>query len=269
MTDTQQEPHEIVVEAPMALVAPTPRALTHNADDIDVLLQMAVDKDLDIAKLKELIALREHVEDRNAAREFFDAMAAFQAECPPAPKNKTAKFATKSGAEMSYKYAELDVVAKHVAPYLHKHGLSYSWDTKIEGNYLTVICHVRHRSGHTVPSSTVLPVDNPSAMSPAQKVGAAMTFGQRKTLCQSLGITTGEPDTDGVAIDHSPRVTQDQADTIAEVMESNGTNKARFMKWLGVEKLTDLPAARYDGVLAELERVRKAKEAKADRSEGT
>ena len=256
----QQEPRAVVLRGESVPVV----AESNDTVSMTNLLQMAVEKNLDVDKLEKLIALKERMEDRNAAHEFFDAMAAFQAECPPVPKNKMAKFATRSGAEMNYAYAELDIIAKHIGPHLHKRGLSYSWDTKIEGNSLTVICYARHRSGHVVASSTVLPIDNPSAMSPAQKVGAAMTFGQRKTLCQAFGITTAETDTDarGESVDPTP-ITDHQASDIEALLSDAKASRQKFLDYLKAESVEKLRAVDYPRAVALLQEKIRAREAKA------
>ena len=220
--------------------------------------------------LEKLVALFNQQEDRAAAREFSAAMAAFQAECPPIRKASTAEIVTTSGARYSYQYAELDMIANTIRPLLHKHGLSYTWDSSEAGGLLACTCTIRHANGHSVASKFTCSIDSAAKMSGAQKSGAALTYAKRQALIQALGLTTGEPDTDGAASRHAetgPTITEDQAanlDAMLDELKAKDPHiKARFLRHLKAEKLGDILASRFKGCVEMLEAKRAEQGGKA------
>lgn len=233
-------------------VAPRP-ASTSMAE----LLYMAVEKGTPVAELKELVALHEHMSQRQAQQDFAAAMAQFQAECPSIKKSSTAKFNTRGGGEMSYTFAALDEIAATVNPILARHGLSYNWDATVTGSSLTCVCTVRHCNGFSTSSTVTLPTDSASAMSSQQKIGSALTFARRLSLTSALGLTTTDDDTDGRDAGGGT-ITDEQADTLTALLEDVGANAAKFLRFLGVPSLSALPANRYDDAVAALERKRAA-----------
>ncbi|MES2524012.1 MAG: ERF family protein [Gemmatimonadota bacterium] len=231
-------------------VAPRPAA-TSMAE----LLYMAVEKGTPVAELKELVALHEHMSQRQAQQDFAAAMAAFQAECPSIKKSSTAKFTTRGGGEMSYTFAALDEIADTVNPILAKHGLSYNWDSTVTASSLTCVCTVRHCNGFSTSSSITLPTDSASAMSSQQKIGSALTFARRLSLTSALGLTTTDDDTDGRDV-NVVNVTDEQAETLTALLEDVGADRARFLTYLGVSAFSELAASRYNDAVAALERKR-------------
>lgn len=216
------------------------------------LLQLAVNKGTPVAELRELVALHEHMNARQAEQDFFDALGNFQAECPPIKKNKTAKFATEGGGRMSYTYATIDEIARAVGPLLRKHGFSYRWDSEEQNNKLVCTCILQHRNGHSTRSSIALPSDSKAAMSAQQKVGAALTFARRLSLTSALGLTTTDDDTDG-RDDTASAITPEQADALNTLIDDVGVNRPRLMRWLGVDSLAKIPAAHYASTVQMIE----------------
>jgi hypothetical protein len=217
------------------------------------LLQLALEKGTPVESLEKLVALHERVEERNARRAFFEAMAAFQAECPPIHKASTAEITTNKGGKYKYTYAELDEIARTINPFLAKHGLSYSWNSKVDGKALTCWCTARHRDGYSgEPVEFTLPIDNPSAMSDQQKVGAALTFAKRQTLTSAFGLVTTDDDTDAAEVDPTP-VSEDQLLVLEDLLTESGADRARFLKYLGVDKIEDLPRIRFQEAVTALE----------------
>lgn len=219
------------------------------------LLQLAVEKGLPVEQMEVLARLHDRARDREAAEEFARAMSAFQQECPPITHSKKAKITTTGGGSYSYTYAELDAIARVINPICAKHGLSYSWNMSVdEKNRLTCECVVRHLNGHIAPPSTfTLPIDNKSAMSEQQKVGAAATFAKRQTLIAALGITTSDDDFDGAAqVDPTP-ITEDQATHLEDQIAETQTDLRRFLKHFEIAKVADLPRVQYKAALAVLD----------------
>lgn len=239
-------------EAPRAAVS-----VPIEGGSVTDLLRIAVERGTPVAELKELVALHDQMAQRQARQEFAAAMAAFQQECPPIKHERTASIVTSKGSSYKYTYAELDVIAKKVNPILARHGLSYRWNTKVEGNTLTCECVVSHTAGHSESSFFALPVENPSAMSPQQKVGAAYTFAQRRSLSAALGITTTDDDTDAGDVDPKP-VSEEQLHTIEDLCaerDMTGRRLEKFLAHMGVANLDEIRAVDYQKAVNTLKQV--------------
>jgi hypothetical protein len=206
-----------------------------------------------VEALEKLVALHERVEANRAAGEFAKAMAEFQQRCPSIPKTSTAKIATAGGSSYSYKYAELDQIASVVGPILSDLGVSYSWDSDVVGDVLKCSCTIRHSNGHTVTSTFSCPTDTKAAMSGAQKFGAALTYARRQSLIQVLGLTTCDPDDDGATQASVTKIDRNQAANIESLMSEVGADRAKFLHYMGVASIEDIPVSGFQKAVNSLQ----------------
>lgn len=237
----------------------TPAALTRTdaSAPITELLRAAVMQGTPVEQLERLVDLHEKMDARQAQRDFAAAMAAFQMECPSIKRSSTANFSTRGGGAMSYTFAALDEIATTINPILAKHGLSYTWDATVDGGSLTCVCTVRHCNGFSTSSSIKLPTESPSAMSSQQKVGSALTFAKRLSLTSALGLTTTDEDTDGRDTDgDSGAINDKQIERLEALIVEVNANLPKFLKYLGVESLGEIPAAKYTAAVKDLEKKR-------------
>jgi hypothetical protein len=241
------------------------------AMDIAALMASAVEQGAGgVEALERLVALQERIMDRNARQSYFDALKSFQAECRAIPKNKTASIASRSGTGYSYAFADLEQIVSVVRPVLDKHGLSFSFDSKVEGTNITTTCTLRHRDGHAEQSSFTCPVASPNpGMSEQQKYGGAFTFSRRYALVGALGLATTDEDTDGREqpdLDEEGVITDEQALTLEALANDVGADWPKFMFYLGrlcqidcqLPDIRQLPASHYKTALAALNRKAKA-----------
>lgn len=160
--------------------------------------------------------------------QFNEAMAKFQAECPPIKKTK-AGGKTANGA-VAYYYAPLDAIVSQTKALIQKHGFSYTVKTSASKDTLTAICVVKHVAGHSEESSFEVPSGGGTAiMSGPQKVAAALTFAKRYAFCNAFGIMTGDEDNDAAAkVDVSKEYTPF---LLAENMIKAERSPARLIKY--------------------------------------
>lgn len=236
--------------------APSSALVQADAGSPAALLHEAVVRGASVEQLKELVGLHERIEERQARKAYFDAMAKFQAKCPPIRRSSVAKFNTRGGGEMSYTFAALDEIATTANPILTECGLSYTWDSKIESGVITCVCTVRHVLGHHESASIQLPTDSASAMSSQQKVGAALTFARRLSLTQALGLTTTDDDIDGRDTSGGA-ISEEQVHQLVALATEVKADMPRFLKFCGVDSLDKIPAHRFADAVALLERKRK------------
>ncbi len=229
-----------------------------DAEQGDSLVRLALDKGVSVEVLERTVALQERVADRHARGAYFEALAAFQSECKEIRQSKIVDYVTKSGAHVHYSYAPLPEITRAIRPLLAMHNLSYSFTAEQAGNTLNIVCVLRHIDGHEERSSFPVPIDSSASMSVAQKSGAALTYGRRQSLIAVLGLTTADQDTDAPDIGGEVEyITDAQAANLDDLIESVGVDRARFLKWLDVEKLADLEAGRLRHAITALEEKRK------------
>lgn len=229
------------------------------------LLHAAVKQGTPVAELKELVQLHEHMEEREARKNFFAAIAAFQEEVGPVVRRRKADVATRSGDEMKYNYANVDDILSDVRPTLIKHGLSLKWDQKLEGVNSTTFVTVMHIGGHSETSSFTVPTESRAGMSPQQKVGAATSYAQARALGLALGITTTDAEPD--AVDPTP-VTDEQLADIQEACEKHGVPMERFLKALEVKAAGEIRRVDYMRALQLIDDFAERQAAKAAKAGG-
>ena len=238
-----------VVERP----SPPPPAVTEVTALIQAIERAAVNPAVDVDKMERLFALQERMLARNAEAQFNAALTAAQSEMGRISADATnpqtrSKYAT---------YGKLDSVLR---PIYTKHGFSLSFDegAATKADHVMVICYVAHTSGHSRRYQKEMPADGKGAkggdvMTKTHASGAAMSYGMRYLLKGIFNVAIGEEDNDGNSSDRSQYITEAQAKELKAKITKVGANEAQFMKFLKVEKLSDLPAKKYAAAIQALE----------------
>ena len=208
----------------------------------EALLNVVSNPDIDPDRLEKFLDLQIKMEERGAKRQFNEALAMFQGECPIIKKNSSVDFTAKSGGRTKYNYASLDEIVYQIKPILSKYGLSFSFNVRNTGNpelneLLTKIYHV---SGHSETFSHFYkPLHNDTRMNDSQRIKSALTFAKRAGLESALGIVNAEEDQDAARLIDTP-ASESTIEQIKELMERTGSDEAKLLKFLKVEKLEDL-----------------------------
>ena len=173
-------------------------AITAVAEEAEMspqaLITLAIEKNVSVETMEKLMDLQDRWEIKKSKKQFDEAMASFQIDCPVIEKKKEVK--NNSGMVL-YSYAPLEVIVKETKNLLKKHGFNYSFKTKTEKDNMTVECIAKHIGGHSESSTMEVPtVGGTGIMSAPQKVASAMTFAKRYTFCNVFGIITADEDID-------------------------------------------------------------------------
>lgn len=161
------------------------------------MLAVAIERGASMDQLQKLMELQERWE-RNQSRKAFDAaIAAAKAEIKPIVKKREVDFTTAKG-RTNYKYEDFALIASEVDPILSKHGLSYRYRARQDGNKLTVTCILAHRDGHSEETELTAFNDESGNKNSIQGIGSAATYLQRYTLKLALGLAAAKDD-DGAA----------------------------------------------------------------------
>ena len=214
------------------------------------IIQSAVDRGMEPAHLTQLFDLQERWEKNRAAERFGEAMAKFQANCPVVHKAKSAK---SSGNFQGYSYASYDDVMRAAAPVLKECGLAISFSTEQVEKQLKVTCRIRHGI-HYEDHSLTVPVPD-MRVNDTQKYGGALSYAKRYALCAALNIVTSDEDNDAEGL-HDP-INQDQYALIEELLAETKADKAKFLSWLGVDAIGNIPASDFQKAYSALQQKRK------------
>lgn len=200
------------------------------------LLERAMSSGAGLDVIEKFMGLQERWEANQARKAFDAAVAAAKAEITPIQRNAT--------GHNSKKYADFAAIATVVDPILSSHGLSYRFRTS-QGERISVTCILAHKAGHCEETTLSGPADQSGNKNAIQAIGSTLTYLQRYSLVQMLGLAAANDD-DGKIAAGKPTITEDQADKLMDLIEANGKDRAKFLKWAKVETLADIPADQYE-----------------------
>jgi hypothetical protein len=196
-TTKPEESQQLAMLEPPESQLPARQVASLTGINIAALIDKAVDAKAAIEVLKELRAMERDIAAERSKAAFDESMSGFQVECEPILKEKGVP--TSSGA-MAYKYAPIEAIEIQIRPLCRKHGFSHTFDTdttSAEG-WVIAKCLVTHKDGHSRVSTAKFPLGTKTnIMSNTQQYAAALTFANRRALCNAYGLILVGEDLDG------------------------------------------------------------------------
>lgn len=214
-------------------------------------IKLAIEKGLPVETMERLFALHKEVKADNAKEAFVTAMANFQKRVKTIKKTKSVF--GKDG-KVRYQYAPIDSIVEQVKEPLSDNGMSYSWESTSKEKMMMVVCKVTHIQGHTEQSSFEIPIGS-EYMTMPQQYAAALSFARRYTLCNVLGISTADEDTDATTVDKEQDAKSVKARIVFLLKALGEKNSTKAECEVAVKKLTqlDLTEKNYGEVVERLE----------------
>lgn len=196
------------------------------------LVSMAVESGADIEKLERLMDLQERWEAQNSRKQFLEAMAEFQRNCPDILKLKQAHNSL---------YAPLGDIVAQIRNPLADCGLSYRFEQD-HSNGVRVKCIVSHVGGHSESTEMSAQADTSGSKNGIQAIASTVTYLSRYTLTAALGIVTADADIDGrLPSDAGDFVDEQQyRDLFIALCDKNGIFTPQGQKIATAFKITDL-----------------------------
>jgi hypothetical protein len=240
-------------------------AVASNTDQVSsimaVIERVALNPDVDIAKMEKLLDMQERVLNRNSRMAFASDLAAMQSEMPSIAENG----AIMHDKKLHSRYATFEDINDAVKPVLQAHGFAISFRVKQDAQ-IEVTAILSHRQGHIEETCLRLPSDTSGAKNAVQAIGSAVSYGKRYTMMAMLNITSRAPaDRDDDGQDTSSVLPHEQAAEIDLLIAEAKANKKKFLERLGVDDVRKIPAKDYHKAKSLLAEVRKAA---AERNKG-
>lgn len=208
----------------------------------------AVKGGADLEKLEKLLALQERWEANEARKAYYEAMAAFKANPPKIEKDKSVSFGP---GKASYKHASLANVCEKINSRLSEHGLSASWRVAQNGT-ISVTTRISHSRGHFEETTLTAPSDKSGSKNDIQAIGSTVTYLQRYGLLSLAGLAAEDQDDDG-KISNDPVIDEKQLGQLRDWIIATSTNEDKFLKYLGIEDLAELPKSQFQKAINALE----------------
>lgn len=237
----------IIVEEPRAPARQLPTVAADASALMKIIDRAAMDPNFDVAKLEQLLAVKERWEQNEARKAFNVAFADFKAEAVVIIKNRDVI----DGPLKGKKYAELFSVVNAVTPALSKYGLSHSWKpTKDEKDWIEITCTIKHTLGHSESISMGGPPDTGGAKNALQARISTVTYLERCTLKAICGVAEQGDDNDGNGAGGGKMEEGTLADHLAAIdaaASKEALVKAFGTAWKSAEALNDTRAMKKLG----------------------
>lgn len=225
-------------------------SMTETATLLDVIRQAVSNPSVDPNKIEKFMDLYERAEARGAKAAYFTALSAMQDELPIIQERGMIKIGGNDKA--GQKYALWEDINKAIKPVLTVHGFALSFRTGMTDSKITVTGVLSHSGGHSEETTIHLPSDTSGSKNAVQAVGSSTSYGKRYTASALLNLTTGDVDDDGNAGGNGDKITNEQAQTIRDLIERRKKDPEKFCAYFQIEAVPDLKAKDFERAVTAL-----------------
>jgi hypothetical protein len=227
-----------------------PQPQSAGAQPSDPILLMianaARDPQVDIEKFERLMSLRERVSQADARRAFYAALADAKGEFGPIIKRREVDFEhSDQQGRTQYKYEELADIGVVVDPVLSKYGLSYRHKSAQDGGKIKVTCILSHRDGYSEENSLEGEADKTGKKNPNQAIASTVTYLQRYTLKEALGLGAARDDDGAGGMPEDPMIEPDDVVYIETLVRDTESNLAIFLETIGAPSIAEMRMSQF------------------------
>lgn len=235
-------------------------------DPEDPILKLIVNKNVDLARVEKVLALRREVEEEAARRAFNVAMVAVKGQIPVIVKNA-------ANTDNNSQYATLDAIGELVDPVLSANGITasfYPLPTPKE-NYVRVECVIAHVAGYERRFEVEVPFDSTGIAGKTNKTNihawrSATTYARRTLYEMIFDIKSKKltKDDDGNAAGALFVINDEQIAELRKLIAATGTAEDFLLKQYERERLEDISPVLFGEIRILLEqKLRKLKGAQS------
>ena len=236
-----------LVPAGGATPQPQPPAGAQPSDPILLMIANAArDPAVDIEKFERLMALRERVSLADARRAFYAALAKAKGEFGPILKTRVVDYEHSDGqGRTNYRYEELADVGAVVDPILSKHGLSYRHKTVQDGVKIKVTCILSHEDGYSEENSLEGEADKSGKKNPNQAIASTVTYLQRYTLKEAVGVGAARDDDGAGGAPEDPVIEADDVVYIETLIRDTDSDLAKFLEFVRAPSIAEMRMSQF------------------------
>lgn len=239
--------------------APTPSENTLLA----VIERAAVNPNVDVDKLERLIALAKEQRKEDARVAYVRAMKSLKRDLPTIDRKgriivreKTSSGKRDGDIQQDTAFARWEDIDEAITPILEQHGFVLTFRTGVAPDgKVTVTGVLTHDAGHFEETMVSLPHDSSGSKNPVQAVGSAFSYGKRYAATMLLNIRTKGEDDDGGAAGADDPISDDQIQTIKDLLKRDEMDEVKFCKVWGVEMIPDIKRKDYKKVITKINEV--------------
>ncbi len=214
------------------------------------LVQAAMDKDFDVAKLEKMLKIQKAYESNEAKKAYYRAISDFKASMPRAVKDKI-------NSQYGSEYISKEGLVNSIDPFLSAQGLSTHWEVDQADGQMTVTCFLTHEFGFSEKTSMIAPYDTSGKKNPIQQIKSTKTYLEIATYESITGIASiGSCNDDGNSA-NVETLSDEQQEEIMALITETGADKAKFYKYFKITGLENVNAAAYLDMVRALEAKRK------------
>lgn len=208
---------------------------------------LAIERNVPPEVLAKLIDNAARLDAIKARKSFDNAVAEVKKKLKPVIRNRA--------GHNNKKYADFAAIATSVDPVLAEEGLSYRFRSD-PSDRINVTCVLAHRDGHFEETTLSAPADQTGNKNAVQAIGSTLTYLQRYSLVQMLGLAVADDD-DGRAAGGGGGggvISAEQVDTLNKLLLETKVDVEKFLTLAGgVPSVSDILAAKYANALAWLQ----------------
>ena len=236
-------------------MTPDPQARARREPSImEIISAVAANPEVDVAKMRELLALKLDVERRDAEIAFNQAMARLQPRLPRVKKNGAIDF---GGGKPAMKFARWEDIDTAIRPRLTEEGFSLSFTAQPAPAGVLMTCTISHILGHSKSSQMQLPPDTGPGRNALQAIGSAHSYGKRYLTLDMLNIITEGEDSDGSKAYPLTAEQLNNVRSMVDACELKGQPLKSFLTFAGAATVEMIQQHRYEDVMQALRKKQK------------
>ncbi len=221
---------------------------------LHMLERLAINPDVDVAKLSALLDMKERVADKQAEREFNAAMVQLQMVLPRVKKNgfvNKTKAGDPAGSGGGYNFATWEDMDTVLRPLMREYGFVLSFNSEPpgrEGGGAWVIGTLLHIGGHSREARINLTLDSGAGKNSLQAMGSTLSYGKRYVAEMLFNIVREGADDDATT-GGIIYVSAAKAKEIDDLITTTRIDRTAFLQWAEVKSTSEIRLENYTSTL--------------------
>lgn len=228
--------------------APLPM-VNRAASILDIIDRAASNPQTNVDTMERLLGMYERIKAGEARAAYIAAMVKMKPMLPVVDRKGKIVIRDKQDKTQiiqSTPYALWEDIDAAITPILHEHKFSLTFRSGVaQDGKITVTGILGHEAGHCEETTITLPHDSSGSKNAVQAVGSSTSYGKRYTTTLLLNIRTKGEDDDGAKGGEDGLISDDQIETVKELITRTGADIEKFCKYMGVEAVRDITAKDY------------------------